>query len=137
MGFDNPYDVDRAGMRAAFQRRLFVEKRAWESNREAFLTDRSTFDNLAYLTMHGGAESLSHDDVDAYVEAMRRYTLVVYLPIRCFHHVGGDPARVASATYHQLYDVLLRALLKEFRVAHETLDVPIEERAKVLDRWVA
>src|SRR5271170_3399791 len=48
MGFDSPYDVDKAGKRAEFQRRLVTEKCEWEAAHDTFVTDRTTFDNLAY-----------------------------------------------------------------------------------------
>ena len=52
MGFASPYDVDRAGKRSEFQQRLLDEKLAWERDHEAFVTDRTTLDNLAYTTLH-------------------------------------------------------------------------------------
>jgi len=136
MGFDNPYDVDKHGLRSAFQRRLFAEKRAWELAHESFVTDRTVFDNLAYTSMHNGAATLSDEDIDAYAEAMRRYTLVVYLPLHRFQNLGDDPARIDAVGYHKIYDVVLRALLREHRIHHFPLECAIDERRDLLDRSI-
>src|SRR5450631_4116837 len=58
MGFASPYDVDKAGKRAEFQRRLFVEKCNWEDAHESFVTDRTHIDNLIYSSMHGCADTI-------------------------------------------------------------------------------
>lgn len=110
MGFDSPYDVDRAGMRAEFQRRLLSEKVAWERDREAFVTDRTTLDNLTYTLMH----DVGAIDAPMLAEARRaffRYTHAVFCPIGIFQNVGDDRARVQSNTYHWLFEVVIQALV--------------------------
>lgn len=134
MGFDNPYDVDRAGMRAAFQRRLFVEKRAWEEQNDEFASDRTAFDNLAYATMHGARMRL--EEVGEYVDAMYRLTHVVYLPVVAFQRVGDDPARVQEAGYHHMFDMVLRALLAEYQIPHLRLGGPVDKRQERLDAYL-
>src|SRR5579884_1906638 len=52
MGFESPYDADKAGRRAEFQRRLVDSKREWEATHDSFVTDRTTFDNLTYMALH-------------------------------------------------------------------------------------
>src|SRR6185436_16486766 len=52
MGFEHAYDVDKAGMRPEFQKRLCRAKREWEADTAAFVTDRSHLDNLAYTSLH-------------------------------------------------------------------------------------
>jgi len=136
MGFDNPYDVDKAGLRGAFQRRLVAEKRAWELENEAFVTDRTTFDNLTYTTMHGGTALLSEEDLAGYVEAMRRYTMVVYLPVHRFQNLGEDISRITNKAYHRVYDMVLRSLLREYRVLYIPLDCEVEHRKEILDRFI-
>ena len=115
MGFESPYDVDRAGRRAEFQRRLLTEKLAWEREYDAFVTDRTTLDNLAYSTLH----DVHAIDADLFAQATagaRRYTHVAYCPVRVFCETNGDPARIAEATYHKLYDTLLEGLLSRHLV---------------------
>jgi predicted ATPase len=136
MGFDNPYDVDKHGLRSVFQRRLFAEKRAWELAHDSFVTDRTMFDNLAYASMHNGVSTLTVDDLDAYVEAMRRYTLVVYLPLHRFQNLGDDPMRVDSVGYHRIYDVILRGFLREHRILYFPLECEPEHRRALLDQNV-
>ena len=109
MGFENPYDVDAAGKRVEFQRRLFEEKRAWEADHEDFVTDRTPFDNLAYATMHGAR--MQPEEIQKYVAAMSRYDEIIYLPLRFFQNLGGDPHRVPEQGYHEMFDLLLCALL--------------------------
>jgi hypothetical protein len=114
MGFDNPYDVDAAGKRSEFQTRLTREKTEWEATHGEFITDRTTFDNLAYSMLHGCR------DVDAALfeivcGGMSRYQYVVYCPTAVFIHVGDDPDRLKNATYQQLYDATVWGLLQKFR----------------------
>ncbi len=133
MGFDSPYDVDAAGKRAEFQKRLFVAKAAWEHATLAndfpfgavhrllagagampqaggFVTDRTYLDNLAYTTMH--AETAA-DAVfsGAVAQAMKIYTHIVLCPIRAFHNLADDPARVSDLNYHREYESILVELL--------------------------
>jgi predicted ATPase len=114
MGYGSPYDVDADGKRDQFQRRLFAEKRTWELAREDFVSDRSAFDNLVYATMHG--VRMHKSEVDEYVDAMRHYTHVLYLPVASFHNVGDDSYRVVEGGYHAMFDVILRALFSEYSV---------------------
>ena len=62
MGFASPYDVDAAGKRAEFQKRLLTEKVAWEKGRESFVTDRTTMDNITYTVLHD-VDSISQEDL--------------------------------------------------------------------------
>ncbi len=109
MGFDNPYDVDKAGKRVEFQRRLFEEKRFWERSTESFVTDRTYFDNLTYCALHM-AEHLPDNAVEEYTSAMERYTAVIVLERRDFQCLD-DGIRKTSPTYHGLYEILLRGLI--------------------------
>lgn len=109
MGFASPYDVDAAGRRAEFQRRLFEEKRAWEASHEDFVTDRSVFDCLAYLLVEGGARSLRDDEVDEYAAAFTRYDLVVLAPMKDFQDLT-DPVRVQQRGYHAAHEAVLFGL---------------------------
>jgi predicted ATPase len=114
MGYGSPYDVDADGKRDQFQRRLFAEKRDWELAHDSFVSDRSAFDNLVYATMHG--VRMTVEEIEEYVEAMRYYTHVVYLPVSAFHNIGEDPYRVKEGGYHAMFDVVLRALFLEYGV---------------------
>lgn len=113
MGFDSPYDVDKAGKRAEFQRRLVTEKRAWEENQESFVTDRTTLDNLAYTMFHD-VSAIDASLLDQVVGGLSRYTHVIYCPVKVFCNPGGDPNRVQDMTYHQLYDVTIKGLLDRY-----------------------
>lgn len=112
MGFDSPYDVDKAGKRAEFQRRLVREKRAWEDAQPAFVTDRTTLDNLAYTMFHdiGTVDEALYDEV---VGGIHRYTHIIYCPVEVFCNPGSDPSRVKDMTYHKLYDAVIEGLVRK------------------------
>lgn len=123
MGFDNPYDVDRAGRRSEFQRRVFEEKRAWEAEHEDFVTDRTVFDCLAYLLIEGGARSLRDGEVDEYAEAFERYDAVFLVPSVLFQDLS-DPVRVQQRGYHEAHEAVV------FGMAHNAVSVSTYRR-----RW--
>jgi molybdopterin-guanine dinucleotide biosynthesis protein len=115
MGFDSPYDVDKAGKRAEFQRRLVTEKIAWEAVHDQFVTDRTTFDNLAYTMLHDVA-AIDEALYDQVCEGFGRYRFVYYLSSRVFCNPAGDPNRVQDMTYHKLSGFLIEALVTQHQV---------------------
>lgn len=109
MGFDNPYDVDKAGRRVEFQKRLFESKRDWERAHADFVTDRTYFDNLTYCTLHM-AEHVEEDALDVFARAMGRYDLVLLLHVR--NHQKLDlSVNLESRGYHRMYEFVLDSLL--------------------------
>jgi predicted ATPase len=113
MGFDSPYDVDKAGKRAEFQRRLVIEKRAWEDAHESFVVDRTTMDNLAYTMLHD-VHAIDDEFLAACAAGMHRYTHIIYCPCSVFCNPGDDIARMKSPAYHQVYDVALEGLVRRY-----------------------
>ncbi len=113
MGFASPYDVDKAGKRAEFQRRLIDEKIAWETGRASFVTDRTPLDNIAYTAMHD-VKAVSALLLSDAVRATRRYTHVIRCTMDGFFAPGDDPARITDPTYHKLYEALISGLLDEY-----------------------
>jgi predicted ATPase len=111
MGFSSPYDVDKAGKRAEFQRRLQSEKVAWETKHDMFVTDRSTLDELAYTSLHDVQTAVSPDYYRTALEHMNRYTLVVRCPVATFCSLDNDPKRLNDIRYQQVFDALLHGLL--------------------------
>lgn len=109
MGFANPYDVDKAGKRVEFQRRLFEEKRFWERSTESFVTDRTYLDNLTYCALHM-AEHLPDNAIEEFTDAMERYDVVIVLDMADFQKLD-DGIRKTSPTYHRLYQELLFRLI--------------------------
>lgn len=118
MGFTNPYDVDKAGKRAEFQLRLQANKIAWETERDAFITDRTPLDELVYTMLHGVA-SIDEAFLRRVIEHTKRYTHVVYCPVEVFCNVGTDPARLSHMTYQHLFDAALRGALSKWREPEE------------------
>ncbi len=125
MGFAGPYEVDKAGKRVEFQKRLFEAKRDWELAHDSFVTDRSYFDNLTYCVLHM-ATDLEEGSADRYLQAMDRYDRVFVLP-RFVHQKLDDGIRLASKQYQGFYEMILWAFID--------LWSPIEEggRARFLD----
>lgn len=113
MGFDSPYDVDKAGRRAEFQHRLVTEKRAWENARGYFVTDRTTLDNLAYTMLHD-VHAVDKALLNQVVDGLDRYTHIIYCPSAVFCNPDGDPSRIADMTYHHLYDAALYGLIRKY-----------------------
>jgi hypothetical protein len=113
MGFDSPYDVDKAGKRAEFQRRLVAEKRAWEDANESFVVDRTTLDNLAYTMLHD-IHCIDDALLEDVVAGVLRYTHIIYCPVESFCNPGDDVARVQNLAYHKLYDVLIEGLVDRY-----------------------
>jgi AAA domain len=111
MGFESPYDVDKAGKRAEFQRRLVTEKRTWEDSHAEFVSDRTTLDNLAYTVFHD-ISTVDAGLLEQIIGGMQRYTHVIFCPVNVFCNPAGDPSRVADMTYHQLYDTMIEALVQ-------------------------
>lgn len=112
MGFASPYDVDAAGRRGEFQARLQDAKLAWELEHDEFVTDRSSLDDLAYAALHGARELTKARWQRGLKHARERYTLWVFCPMRAFHNVGDDAARVPveGSAYHEVTETTLLAL---------------------------
>lgn len=113
MGFENPYDVDKAGKRAEFQRRLAEEKMAWETANPRFVTDRTVFDNLVYTMLHD-VHSVSAYMFENIRQGFQRYTKVIFFPIKSFCNPGDDTNRVKNMTYHRLYEAALIGLFESY-----------------------
>ncbi len=109
MGFDNPYDVDAAGKRVEFQKRLFESKRAWELAHDSFVTDRTYLDNLTYCALHM-AEHLEDDAVGTFMRATQRYDFIVRVWKKDFQKLD-DGVRKTEAAYHDCYEIFLTSCL--------------------------
>jgi predicted ATPase len=115
MGFDNPYDVDKAGKRAEFQFKLFADKCNWENEHleSGFVTDRTHFDNLAYCMLHCH-DSLNEREIDLYRHAQQGYYSHIFL-LRVDDHIalGTDVNRVAEKAYHIIFEAALLGLYQQ------------------------
>lgn len=113
MGFDSPYDVDKAGQREEFQRRLLIQKTVWERDHPAgFVTDRTHLDNFAYTLMHKPGLAADPDFAAAAYDATAYYTHVIFCPLGAFQNIGNDPSRVSDAGYHRRYEDYLVKLMQ-------------------------
>jgi len=112
LGFASPYDVDKAGQRAHFQQLLLMKKLQWEASTDAFITDRTSLDNITYAALHD-VHSVTASQLSAARLGMKRYTHVFFCPMSAVFNPGDDAARVKDRTYHELYEVLLRGLLQQ------------------------
>lgn len=116
MGFDSPYDVDRAGKRAEFQDRLFWAKRRWETEHEdtGFVTDRTHLDNYVYRALHDATHVSTCARREA-MDATDNYSMLVFCATTRYWDLGSDPARVANPAYHELYQMVLHSLVADYR----------------------
>lgn len=112
MGFASPYDVDAAGKRGEFQRRLQEEKIAWEMAHDSFVTDRTTLDELVYTMFHD-VDTAAGEYYERALAHMARYDLVFFCPVRAFCKVDGDKARRDSMPYQVLFSDVLGGLFRE------------------------
>jgi len=112
MGFNSPYDVDRAGQRSEFQRLLTRQKAAWEVDNDTFITDRTSFDNLVYHMLHD-IQNVTPDDIQLASFAFERYTHVFFCPMRAFLKLGDDPHRLSSLPYHEAFERLLLSFVDD------------------------
>lgn len=135
MGFDSPYDVDKAGRRAEFQKRLVIEKRSWETDRSSFVTDRTTLDNLAYTVLHD-VKSIDADLLQQIVAGLGRYTHIFYCPVDVFCAPGEDSARIKDMTYHHLYDTVLKAFLDKYHTAPTKVYTVTQDSIEARREWV-
>jgi hypothetical protein len=110
MGFDSPYDVDKSGKRAEFQRRLQAEKIEWELKHDSFVTDRTTLDELAYTILHDIETAIDPAYYDAATGHIQRYTVRFFLPRESFQSLGDDVARKSSSLYHGIFEDILWGL---------------------------
>lgn len=109
MGFETPYDVDKAGLRGEFQRQLLQRKRAWEAEHDTFVTDRTHSDNHAYTLAHD--PSTAGELRTEYAAANRRYTHVFFCPMGSFQDLADDPARHRDRLYHERFEANLMRVL--------------------------
>jgi hypothetical protein len=137
MGFANPYDVDVAGKRAEFQRRLLTEKLEWERLHAdvGFVADRTVLDNLTYTILHD-VYSLDGKALDDVHVGLARYTHVFFCPVDSHFKLDGDQARIASPTYHRVFEEVLYGLLEGHQVDVHLLNTPDLEERKAYIRGV-
>ena len=113
MGFDSPYDVDKAGRRGEFQRRLVRSKVEWETTNESFVTDRTTADNLAYTCLHD-VYSVDHELIELVKTGIDRYTHIFLCYMDTFFALGSDPFRVSNPCYHEVYESILLSFVNKY-----------------------
>lgn len=111
MGFKNPYEVDAAGKRHEFVRRLLQAKSDWEAAHNAFVTDRAHFDNLVYTIVHN-QDVVTPELTLATATAARRYTNVILCRTDVFQRLGADPTRRHEPEYHAHFQSVLVGLLE-------------------------
>lgn len=134
MGLDSPYDADALGIRHALQQRIVHKRLVWQQEHaDGFVSDRSSFDDLAYTLTHCGeplyAECLTpvfnQDQI-----LQPTYTTIVFCPMSSFFSLGSDPARNPDVSYHHEFERLLLDLLDKARVNVDLslIRVPAEQR---------
>lgn len=136
MGFASPYDVDAAGRREEFQRKLMQTKAVWERSMTEFITDRTTLDNLVYTILHD-VRSISAEDYRLAWRAMDNYTHLVYCPVSAVCKIGGDSARVNDEIYQEIYDQVIHGILLKSGKPFLTLDMTdLEDRKAAIEEYI-
>lgn len=118
MGFESPYDSDKLGRkRLELQRKIVHSRIAWQDEHQvSFISDRTSYDDLAYSLMHGVGGRDYQELADAVILQHARlrptYDKIVLCPIASFWKHGGDVARVEDLAYHKQFETLLLELLQ-------------------------
>ncbi len=119
-GLKSPYDADSIpGARQALQRAIVHRRIAWQGDNAegGFVSDRTSFDDLAYSLMHDVTGQAYQELVDAVLLQWRllapTYHRVILCPLASFWRHGGDPARVDDLAYHKRFETLLLELLQK------------------------
>ena len=113
LGFESPYDVDKAGRRSEFQSLLIDMKVSWESRRNSFVTDRTTLDNLTYTAIHK-PEAVTDEVIGKTLEGLSRYTHIIHCPVSEFIKLDTDPCRMGDLDYQLEYDSRLLGLFQRY-----------------------
>jgi hypothetical protein len=113
MGFDSPYDVDKAGKRTEFQRELIYQKVYWEQTHNDFVTDRTTLDNIVYTIFHE-VSAITEEILDVALDGLLMYDVIFLCPMSSFFNLANDPVRKSERTYHRLYETTLLGFLKRY-----------------------
>jgi hypothetical protein len=126
---DEGRHLNHRTMRPIFQRKLAEDKIAWESQAEAFITDRTPLDDCAYAIMHC-REVVTEEFLQRAYDHTASYDLVVMCPQDVFSATAGDPARMADRQYHMLYEVVLAGLIvrSNVRQVHAVPMADLSER---------
>lgn len=106
------YRLGQETCRSLFQAEVQRQKIEWEdSHRDTgFVTDRATLDDLAYSVLHN--HSIVDDSfLSRALTHASLYTKIFFAPIDAFQHIGNDSARLASRSYHVVYEALLDGLI--------------------------
>lgn len=120
MGFASPYDVDRVGKRAEFQKRFLEEKLAWEEKHSAFVTDRTPMDLLAYTIVEGAIRDIDQRYVDACGEGYLRYDVTFRCPVDAHQVIDPSGVHEPRVHYHRLYEQVLIGLALPLSVPSAT-----------------
>jgi hypothetical protein len=121
--------------RPLFQTRLQADKLAWEAAHDAFVTDRTPFDDAAYALLHC-PEVVTSTFVDAAMAGFSRYDVVFFCPRSSGQWLNDDPARQGDADYYLRLETVLRGFLSTAS-EHETIRGPDgESRRAHVDRFL-
>ncbi len=142
LGFKSPYDVDQAGQRGPYQRRVLARMIAWQQDNPSFIADRSVFDVLTYTLMH--ADDRTYQECrEAVMLGLKsgsiRYDLIVLCPIASFFKMGDDPARKLDAPYQLRYERMLEDHLHDFSIKYDDSLCKVSDlgRGPWLERFIA
>lgn len=98
--------------RSLFQQRLQSDKIRWELDHDAFVTDRTTIDDLAYAVLHN-RETVDGAFLDRALDHMARYDAIYYCPVGVYQNIDADPSRVTDVAYHCMCDALVAGFVSQ------------------------
>lgn len=144
LGFESPYDVDKASIdayrrfgldpkvranvainrfqigdrncRSMFQNALLDKKVEWENLHadSGFVTDRTTVDNYVYSTLHAPDE-MTVPYMQVASDHLDVYDVIFFTSCTRFHNVSSDPMRSDNTAYHYSFELFANGVLTDWR----------------------
>lgn len=133
------YNPGSPTCRSLFALRLLEAKVKWENEVGAFISDRSTIDNLTYTALNG-MKSLTEEYIDLALAHAKTYTASIFVPMSSFYHPGDDAARkvdgdqrAADRTFEALLLGFYQGVASLWRVEPFDLDARYRRLDQILD----
>lgn len=116
----------------AFQQIIFWRQLQRERSMQDFISDRTVFDNLAYMSAIGDTEELKfmEERVKLHIE-QNPYDFILYFPIE--FPLEDDWLRYTGDEFQAEIDKRILFYLDKYGVKYYTVTGPVEERKKFID----
>lgn len=125
------YLPGRRTVRSLFQRELQRRKIEWETERDAFVTDRTTIDDFCYTAVHD-VRAIDHEFMKNAIDHLSRYDLIFFTPMDSFINTANDPARMNDLAYHRTFETFAFGALMRWH--HRRTHIYVVRQTELKDR---